>query len=209
MIPVEVTQAPWHATGFWDWVDHWQTGLAGAGAVGAAIITVWFTLRVERRKADREVDALRKSLAVELRQQIPRALAAYDSLRKWSSKSDRTISARMVETLSRMPAPNIYSANVGKIGLLEGDARDVVIVYTLLEGAGDAVAKLMTTYGTPDDIAPVVVLAVAENFLGACEHARGVLRRLRTGVASDDAEDEASTQRINAALAAYQAGLTA
>jgi len=29
VIPVEVTAAPWHPTGFWDWVDHWQTLIAG------------------------------------------------------------------------------------------------------------------------------------------------------------------------------------
>ena len=29
MIPVEVTQTPWHYTTFWNWLDHWQTLIAG------------------------------------------------------------------------------------------------------------------------------------------------------------------------------------
>ena len=188
MTPVDT---PWHFTTWLDALDHWQTGLAGLAALLAAIIAVWVTLRVERRKADREVDALRKSLAVELRQQIPRALAVYDALRRWSSKPDRQINVKMVEHLSRMPAPIIFSANAGKIGLLEGDAMDVVIVYALLESARDGVDRLRSTYMTPDDIEPVVIRAMADGFLAACEHARGVLPRLRTGVASADAEDEA------------------
>lgn len=66
---------PWHCTTLVDFVYHWQTLLAGLIAMVAAIITVAVTLKVERRKVDRELDALHKSLAIELRQLIPRALA--------------------------------------------------------------------------------------------------------------------------------------
>src|SRR5277367_4569593 len=37
MIPVEVTQTPWHYTTFWDWADHWQTLLAGFLAFVAGV----------------------------------------------------------------------------------------------------------------------------------------------------------------------------
>jgi prolipoprotein diacylglyceryltransferase len=50
MIPVEVTQTPRHYTTLWEWLDHWQTGLAGAGAVVAAIITIWETHRIANRQ---------------------------------------------------------------------------------------------------------------------------------------------------------------
>ena len=46
MIPVEVTQAPWHATGFWDRVDHWQTLIAGVLAFAAGVGTVVVAMRV-------------------------------------------------------------------------------------------------------------------------------------------------------------------
>src|SRR5208282_4569559 len=102
----------------WNYLYDWQTLIAGLAALLAAVITVWVTLRVERGKARREVDALRKSLAVEFRLQIARAFGAYDGLRGLGSNPDEPITARMVESKSRMAAPIIYPANAGKIGLL-------------------------------------------------------------------------------------------
>jgi hypothetical protein len=230
MTPVDT---PWHFTTVLDLLDHWQTVIAGFLAFVAGFGTVVVTMiiarrqiaasreeaerviaatreqtetavRLERERVASELETLRKSLAVELRLQIARALAAYDGLRGLGSKPDGAITARMVESKSRMPAPIICSANAGKIGLLEGDAIDVLIVYTLLEGARDAVARLITSR-TADDLAPAVVLSTADTFLAACVYARGVLPKLRTGVASLDAKDEALTQQINTALATRRA----
>jgi hypothetical protein len=176
MIPVEVAQTPWHFTTMPHALDHWQTIIAGVlafvagfGTVAATMIIARrqiaasreeadevitatreqtaTTVRLERMRVLSEVDALRKSLAVELRLQIARAFGVYDGLRELSSGSDGPISARMVESKSRMPAPIIYSANAGKIGLLEGDAMNVVIVNTLLESARDAATRLATPTG--------------------------------------------------------------
>lgn len=47
---------PWHYTTVVDFIDHWQTLLAGLIALIAAVITVAVTLNVERRKVDRELD---------------------------------------------------------------------------------------------------------------------------------------------------------
>jgi hypothetical protein len=196
---------PWHYTTIVDFVDHWQTLFAGLIALIAAIITVFVTLKVERRKADREIDALRKSLAIELRQLIPRALGAHTSLKKLGSKTDGPITARMVESLSRMPAPIVYPANAHKIGLLEKDAMDVVIVYGLLDIARDGVARLITTYRTPDNISPNVVLMTAATFLEACNYARSVLPKLRTGVASHDDRDAELLQIISTAASVQPA----
>ncbi len=195
---------PWHYTTIIDLIDHWQTLIAGIIALIAAIITVFVTLNVERRKVEREIDALRKSLAIELRQLIPRALGAHISLQKLGSGEGEPITARMVESLSRMPAPIIYSANAHKIGLLEGDAMDVVIVYGLLDIARDGVGRLMT-YRTPDDISSVVVRKTAEAFLEACKYALIVLPKLRTGVALHDDRDADLFQRIGTVAVAKSA----
>ena len=200
MIPVE----RWLTT-LIDALDHWQTLAAGLIALFAAIITVWVTLRVERGKAEREVETLRKSLAVELRLQILRALDAYNGLSGMGLMPNTQITARMVESKSRMFAPIIYSANAGKIGLLGAEAMDVVIVYDLLETGRDGVARLMNSR-TPDDISARTVVATAEPFLTACLYARGLLPKLRTGDPSHDAKDEALIQKINDANAAR--GLT-
>jgi hypothetical protein len=191
----------WHYTTLVDFVDHWQTLIAGLIALIAAVITVVVTLKVERRKVDRELEALRKSLAIELRQLIPGALGVHGSLAKLGSKTDGPITARMVESLSRMPVPIVYPANAHKIGLLGEDAMEVVIVYGLLGIARDDVAQLITSYRTPDDISPNVVLGTAEVFLEACKYARGVLPKLRTGIASHDDRDAELLQRIDATSA--------
>jgi hypothetical protein len=39
--PVEVTQTPWHCTTFWDWLDHWQTLIAGGFVLVAGFGTAW------------------------------------------------------------------------------------------------------------------------------------------------------------------------
>jgi hypothetical protein len=63
VIPVEVTQTPWHYTTFWDWLDHWQTLIAGGlafaagfGTVVAAIGAIWVT----RSTANKQIDASRE-----------------------------------------------------------------------------------------------------------------------------------------------------
>ncbi len=170
-------------------------------ALIAAVIAVVVTLNLERRKVDRELDALRKSLAIELRQLIPGALGVHGSLTKLGAKTDGPITARMLESLSRMAAPIVYPANAHKIGLLEKGAMDVVIVYGLLDIARDGVARLIPSYRTPDDLSPKVVLKTAEAFLEACKYARSVLPKLRTGVASHDDRDAELLQIINTAAA--------
>jgi hypothetical protein len=84
---------PWYTT-FLDFVDHWQALIAGLIALIAAIITVFCTLKVEQRKVDRELDALRKSLPIELRQLIPTALGVHGSLANPGSRTDGLITAR-------------------------------------------------------------------------------------------------------------------
>jgi hypothetical protein len=208
VIPVEVTQTPWHYTTFWDWVDHWQTLIAGLIALLAALLAVWVTLRVERGKVDREIDALRKSLGVELRLQITTALLVYDGLYGLGFMSNAPISGKMVESRSRMAAPIIYPANAGKIGLLGAEAMDVMFVHDLLETARNRAARLMAS-GTPDDISAPVVMETADAFLAACIIARSLLPKLRTGDPSHDAADEALRRKIDDNLATQKAAFAA
>ena len=196
---------PWHYTTLVEFVDHWQTLIAGLVALVAAGITIRCTLSAEQRKVDCELDALRKSLAIELRQLIPRALGVHGSLTKLGRNPDGRITARMLESPSRMPPPIVYPANAHKIGLLEKDAMDVVIVYGLLDIARDGVARLITTYRTPDRISPEIVLKTAEAFLEACKYARSVLPKLPTGVALHDDRDAELLQVIGTAAASQVA----
>ena len=189
--------APWQYTTLLDLIDHWQSLLAGGLGFAAAIIAVILTLRTERRKMQRELDALQKSLAVELRQHVGNALVAARCLREMA-RGGHPITARMIESLVHVPAPIVYQASADKIGLLGPDAMDVVIVYNLIEIARSGTARLLSSR-TPDDISVDTVDATAGAFLTACLYAKSVLPKLRTGVAGHDQRDAELMRRIEEA----------
>jgi hypothetical protein len=91
------------------------------------------------------------------------------------------------------------------LGAYPHPAADLALMSQLLSRTD----RLATAYDTPDAIRPDVVMETANVFLQACGHAQGVLPRLRTGVASYDAQDEALLQKIKAAVAAESAALAA
>ena len=80
----------------------WQTVIAGFVALVAALITVWVTLRVQRRASRREVDALR-SLSPSSFDSNRQSFGEYRDLRELSKKPNAPITAKMAERRSRMP----------------------------------------------------------------------------------------------------------
>jgi hypothetical protein len=96
VIPVEVTQTPWHFTTFWDWLDHWQTLIAGVlafaaglGTVVAAIWAIWVTRATARKQIDasgkdaREIiAATRDQTETTVRLERERVASEADTLRK-------------------------------------------------------------------------------------------------------------------------------
>lgn len=188
---------PWHYSTFLDLIDHWQALIAGMLGFAAAIIVIRFTLKIEQRKLDRELDALRKSLAVELRQVVPRALGAGVALRDLA-RSRQQITARMVENYARIPVPVIYPAIADKIGLLGNDAMGVVIVYSSIELGRSGIISLMNSRDS-DNVSPDTVAASAVPFFASCEYALSVLPNLKTGVATHDQRDAELMEKIRAA----------
>jgi hypothetical protein len=200
------------------WIQHckvagflydWQTLLAGVLAVLAAWRTIHATVvsasrevkasqeqtavardavRLEQEGVAREIDTLRKSIAVELRLHVARALGAYDGLYGLGFMPNAPpITAGMVESKSRIASPIIYPANAGKVGLLGAEAMDVVIVYDLLEIARDGAARI-TKFRSPDDIDRIAVLAAANAFLDACAYARAFCRDCEPAIRRKTAE---------------------
>jgi hypothetical protein len=190
---------PWKYTTALDFVDHWQTLIAGLVGFAAAIVVVVVTFGIERRRLERETDALRKSLAYELRLMVPRALGASRSLIEHIETPGAVITGRVVRYLSRLPTPIIYPANADKIGLLGSDAMGVVIVYSLVELARQAAEDLERDRDA-DNLSPASVAAVAGTLLDACDQARDVLRRLPTGDLRFDERDRELFQAILAAV---------
>jgi hypothetical protein len=192
-----VSVEPWHFTTWLDLFDHWQALIAGALGFAAAIV-VRFTFKMERRKAQLELDALRKSLAVELRQVVPRALGAALALRKLAHGPDQ-ITSPMVESFSRVPTPSVFPAAAGRIGLLGDDAMGVVIIYSLFELGRSGIMSLINSRD-PNNVSSDTVAASAIPFLTAYEYALSVLPKLKTGVAVHDQHDAALLKQIKQAV---------
>jgi hypothetical protein len=190
----------WHYTTLLDALDRWQALIAGALGFAAAIIVVYVTLRIEQRKMERELDALRKSLAVELRQHVVHALRAGKALINLSHR-DSQITARMVQSLATVPPPIIYPSVADKIGLLGHDAMDVVIIYSLIDTGRGGVASLVNSR-TPDDLTPGSLKITGDVFLNACAYAQSVLPKFTTGVAAHDEKDAALIENIGKAVSA-------
>ena len=170
---------PWHFTTVIDLIDHWQSLLGGLLASGAAILVVWFTLKSESRKTDRELAALRRSLGVEIRQRVVGALSAHRSLRRLAQTQNTQITSRMIESLTFLPQPVVYPASADKIGLLGSQAMEIVIVYGLLEAVRDNVTRLLR-HRTPDDISPEIVAQTAGLLMVACKRGATLLPSLAT-----------------------------
>ena len=177
--------------------------LAGRAQATATRQAAEIQVAAERRKCDQEVETVRQSLAVELRQVIVRAFGAYNLLAPLTTQTSQ-ITARMVESSAGVPVPIVYPAVADRIGLLKSEAMDVVIVYQLIEIGRDGVGQLIR-HRTPDNIPKANVGAVAEAFLQACLYAREVLPRLRTGMAVHDGNDDELIKKFTEAESAWNA----
>jgi hypothetical protein len=181
--------------------------IAGRVQASATRQAAKMQVEAEQRRDDREVDTLRKSLAIEIRQLVGQALAAHNLLKGLATRAtpDSPITARMVESASRVPAAVIYPGSAPRIGLLGGnDAMNVVIVYGTIEIARERTGELMRSR-TPDNITPRVVAAVAGAFLNACQYAaQEVLPKIKTGFSVHDDKDNALIEKINVTTTAWE-----
>jgi hypothetical protein len=198
----------------------WQTIIAGVLALIAGIAAyragrqqaratrqaAKMQVEADQLRDEREVNVLRKSLATELRQLIPQALAAHNLLKRLVTTAtiDSPITARMVENSSRVPPAVVYSVSAPKIGLLAGsDAMDIVTIYNMIEIARGGAAERIRSR-TPDNIEPRTVAAVADAFLKACQYAaQEVFPKFKTGVALHDDVDNAFLKRVTETAVAW------
>lgn len=200
-------------SGAYDFFRDQGSIIAGIIALAAGIIAYRAALRAakmqvtaDQRRDEREVDALRRSLATELRQLIPQALKAHNLLKGLvtSATKERPLTARMVENSTRLPAAVVYPSSAPKIGLLGGsDAMNIVIIYNLIELARQGAEERMRSR-TPDNISPRTVAAVADAFLKACQYAaQEVLPKFPTGIALHESADNDLIKRITEAVTAW------
>ena len=190
-------QSPWHYTTFLDLLEHWQSLIAGLLALIAAGVAVFGTMRIERRKAKIELEALRSSVAVELRIVIARAYGAHVLLKELARQTN-SITTLQVDSFSQMPVPVVYPATADKIGLLGDSAMEVVMFYGTVEVV-TAKANQLQWFRTPDNISSPVIAGLGNGFLMACKSSLPILSKLKTSVALHDSRDAELIQLIEAA----------
>jgi hypothetical protein len=135
----------------------WQTLIAGILAVLAAVGTIRATIssanreieasqaqtavaqkqiettvRLERERVSSEVDALRKSLAVEIRQYIDILFKTREILRRRSGP-EKPMRARDLRCVVAFHPPTVYPASADRIGLLGPLAVSVTSFYSTIE----------------------------------------------------------------------------
>jgi hypothetical protein len=123
---------PWCFTTLLDLFERWQTLVAGLVALLAAWITVRESKRLERRKEQRENDAIRASLAVEIQRFIDTLLRTRLMIQKQMSEPRFTLSD--LRKFTDFSQPVVYPAMADRIGLLGSPlAKDVVTFYADVE----------------------------------------------------------------------------
>jgi hypothetical protein len=127
----------WRRTGegppWFNVLYQWQTLVAGLVALLAAWITVRESKRLERRKEQREADAIRVSLAVEIQQFIDTMLRTRLMIQEQMSEPTFTLSD--LRTLfTNFSQPVVYPAMADRIGLLGSPlAKNVSTFYADVE----------------------------------------------------------------------------
>ena len=90
------------------------------------------TVRLERERVSSELDALRKSLAVEIRQYIDILIKTREILRRLSGPEKRMLAGDL-RSLAVFYPPTVYPASADRIGLLGPLAVSVTSFYTTIE----------------------------------------------------------------------------
>ena len=161
-------------------------------------------IKAEHQKLVQEIQIVRKSLAIELRQVVGQAFNAHKQLKRVIMQTSGPITARMIESSFGIPVPIVYPAVADRIAFLGDEAMGVVIIYQLIEIAREGAGQLIR-HRTPDDLPIANIGLVSDIFLNACAQARDVLPRLKTGVDSHDEKDDKLIAMINEATSAWDA----
>jgi hypothetical protein len=124
-----------------DLLDHWQTFAAGVLTVGAAFIAgvyalgaAFIAVRAARQQERREVEALRLSMAAEIRRLVDVMLQTHEIFERVSRTGQSLLADDVVKEISRH-TPVVFPAMADRIGLLGFRVAPFVLTfYTNLKG---------------------------------------------------------------------------
>ena len=162
-----------------DWIQHWKAAqflydwqnlIAGVFALAAA----FFALRAARRKERREAEAMRKSLAVEIRRLV-------DILRQTHQafivavQNDLSLTVCDVEKQTARGVPVVYPATADQVGLLGHVAPYVVTFYANLRDIEFAGRMSGGAAAAPRHVSPTALRDLADLIDKACQSALPLL----------------------------------
>jgi hypothetical protein len=120
---------------WFDLLDHWQSFAAGVLTVGAAFIACVFALgaafiavRAARQQERREVEALRLSLAVEIRRLVDVMLQTHEIFDRVSRTGQSLLADDVAKEISR-GRPVVFPAMADRIGLLGFRVAPYVLTF--------------------------------------------------------------------------------
>jgi hypothetical protein len=153
---------------FLDWLHCWQDLVGSTVVAIALLVTVWVTLRSERRKRDQDARSLRVALGAEVRQFAQRSLDIHRIIFALEPGPGEItdIGASRIQDIVRFPSPVIYPHSAPGLGLLGENAGLIVHFYNQLTSVSDVVARFHPE--TPVNRAQVH--NIAESLLSAAEH---------------------------------------
>jgi hypothetical protein len=195
MTPVDT---PWHFTTWIDLVDHWQTLAAGVLAVLAAVGGTIVAVLAARR----EVNAMRLSLAVEIRRLVNGLLQAHETFGLTSSENQSLLADDVVKEISR-GAPVVLPAMADRIGLLGFRLAPYVLVFYANLKQLEHAAQLAATLDEPPVCRPDDLRHLMKLIEDACrQNVLPLLSKLPRDKADPDTERKAKIEAMGALAAA-------
>jgi hypothetical protein len=185
-----------------EWQDFWAGVLALlAGLLGflAAIWAVRTTLQSERRKAHRDLDALKKGLGAEGRH-FARNVYSGAVVLKSKLDSGEIIHLSDIESTTRLPSPVLYQGNSASLGFLGEQTPQIVLFYSQIDIIQQAFVRLSNVIDTflattpdptpSDTISRNQVAVIVSRLIAACETAVRFLPSLKTGTSLDNDDND-------------------
>jgi hypothetical protein len=187
---------------WFDLLDHWQTFAAVVLTVGAAFIAGVFALgaafiavRAARQQERREVEALRLSLAVEIRRLVDVMLQTHEIFDRVSRTGQSLLADDVVKEISR-GTPVVFPAMADRIGLLGFRVAPYVLTfYTNLDELEHA--GRMTARDPAEPVPPDGLRELMKIIEGACRrNVLPLLSKLPRDKADPDTERKAKIEAM-------------
>jgi hypothetical protein len=207
--------SPSDYTGVWKVVYDWQTLITGAGALLGGIAAYVagriqasatqqaanVQIEAERKKAQREIESLRRALGIEVRLYAANALTAHyycKSLLYAMVEGENAIPSILIEDRAKLPPSGIYANSVIRIGELGDCARTIVRFFTSIAASREAADRLQN-HPFAENIPTSEIARAADGLIKIAGTGSELFPFLKTDIQSEDGTDMDAAVKIGQA----------